>query len=245
MGDFDLGNFKGGWVDMEMDVEEVEHKEVPKCESEVLCMQDLVGCECSELDERSKKAEARCVELELDIQKKKSEYEALETKVRVLTDELKKLVSGLEGERKVSSRSERDMDRIVDLIEENWEEDKIVQLLIEIRVLECEKERAESEVEVWKEKFKELESLVLVLNENSVLRCVEWPLICGKKRGFGLQNVTHDVRVKKEAVEAIETLVKVGSTICHSPGKGIGDLQAAGTKLQDILIICFLFKCKL
>jgi cell division protein FtsB len=262
MGDFDLGNFKGGWVDMEMDVEEVEHKEVPKCESEVLCMQDLVGCECSELDERSKKAEARCVELELDIQKKKSEYEALETKFRVLeadklaiedelkalkreNDELKKLVSGLEGERKVSSRSERDMDRIVDLIEENWEEDKIVQLLIEIRVLECEKERAESEVEVWKEKFKELESLVLVLNENSVLRCVELPLICGKKRGFGLQNVTHDVRVKKEAVEAIETLVKVGSTICHSPGKGIGDLQAAGTKLQDILIICFLFKCKL
>ncbi|XP_062149268.1 uncharacterized protein LOC133857898 isoform X2 [Alnus glutinosa] len=235
---------------MEMDVEEVEHKEVPKCESEVLCMQDLVGCECSELDERSKKAEARCVELELDIQKKKSEYEALETKFRVLeadklaiedelkalkreNDELNKLVSGLEGERKVSSGSERDMDRIVDLIEENWEEDKIVQLLIEIRVLECEKERAESEVEVWKEKFKELESLVLVLNENSVLRCVEWPLIGGKKRGFGLQNVTHDVRVKKEAVEAIETLVKVGSTICHSPGKGIGDLQAAGTPFND------------
>ncbi|KAE8077837.1 hypothetical protein FH972_016360 [Carpinus fangiana] len=235
---------------MEMDVEEVEHKEVLKCEYEVVCMQDLVGCECSELGERSKKAEAKCVELELDIQKKKSEYEVLETKFRALevfnlaledelkalkreNDELKKLVSGLEDERKVSSGSKRDMDSIVDLKDENWEEDKLVQLLIEISVLECEKKRAESEVEVWKEKFKEMESLVLVLNENSVLRCVEWPLIGGSKTGFGLQDVTHDVRVKKEAVDAIETLVKVGSTICHSPGKGIGDLQAAGTPCND------------
>jgi hypothetical protein len=209
-----------------------------------------------------KKAEAKCVELELDIQKKKSEYEVLETKFRALevgnlaledelkalkkeNDELKKLVSGLEDERKVSSGSKRDMDNIVDLKDENWEEDKLVQLLIEISVLECEKKTAESEVEVWKEKFKEMESLVLVLNENSVLRCVEWPLIGGSKTGFGLQKVTHDVRVKKEAVDAIEALVKVGSTICHSPGKGIGDLQAAGTKLQDLLIICALFKCKL
>ncbi|XP_059435276.1 uncharacterized protein LOC132168178 [Corylus avellana] len=235
---------------MEMDVEEVEHKEVPKCEYEVVCMQDLVGCECSELEERSKKAEAKCVELELDIHRNKSEYEVLETKFKALevdkleiedelkvlkreNDELKKLVSGFEGERKVSSGSERDMNRIVDLMEENQEEDKLIQLLIEISVLECEKKRAESEVEVWKEKFKEMESLVLVLNENSVLRCVEWPLIGGTKTGFGLQNVTHDVRVKKEAVEAIETLVKVGSTICHSPVKGIGDLKAAGTPCND------------
>lgn len=40
---------------MEMDVEEVEHKEVPKCKSEVVCMQDLVGCECSELDDGVRK----------------------------------------------------------------------------------------------------------------------------------------------------------------------------------------------
>ncbi|GLT53376.1 hypothetical protein SLA2020_266500 [Shorea laevis] len=205
---------------MEMDVEEVEPKEVPKCESEVVCMQDLSEYEALQTKFRAFEVDKLAIEDELKALKREN-------------DELKKLVSGVEGDRKVSSGSERDRDRIFDLTEENWEEDNLIQLLIEIKVLECEKKRAESEVEVWKEKFKELESLVLVLNENSILRCVEWPLIGGTRTGFGLQNVTHEVRVKKEAVEAIETLVKVGSTICHSPGKGIGDLQAAGTPFND------------
>jgi hypothetical protein len=256
---------------MEMDVEEVEHKEVLKCESEVVCMQNLVGCGCSELEERIKKAEGRCVELEVDIQRKKMEYEVLKTKLKALevdklaiedglkvlkreNAELKKRVSNVEGERKVSSGRERYMDRIVDLTEENGQEDRIVQLLIENKVLQCEKKRAESEVGVWKEMFRDLELRVLVLNENST------------KTGWGLRNViSHEVSEKKEAIEGIrtrdglrdgtsfgyvqnkakiETLVDVGSTICHSPGKGIGDLQAAGTKLQDILIICFFFKKK-
>ncbi|XP_059435195.1 uncharacterized protein LOC132168124 [Corylus avellana] len=260
---------------MEMDAEEVEHKEVPKCECVVVCKKDLVGCGCSELEERSKKAEARCVELELDIQRKKSEYEVLETKFKALevdkleiedelkvlkreNDELKKCVSGVEGEGKVSSGRERHMERIVDLTEENGEEDNIVQLLIENKVLQCEKKRAESEVEVWKEKFKELSSRDLVLNEDSLLRCAEWPLIGEKKEAIqgirtrdGSHDVnSHEVSEKIEAIQGIrtrdgshdgtnfdyvqnkakiETLVEVGSTICQSPGKGIGELQAAGT----------------
>lgn len=257
---------------MEMDVEEVEHKEVPKFECEVVCKKDLVVCGCSELEERSKKAEARCVELELDIQRKKSEYDALETKFKALevdklaiedelkvlkrkNDELRKYVGGIEGERKISSGRERHMDRIVDLTEENGEEDKIVELLIENKVLQCEKKSTESEVEVWKEKFKEL-SQVLELNENSVLRCVEWPLIGGTKTGLGLENVnSHEVSVKNEAIEGIrtrdglhdrtnfdyvqnkakiETLVEVGSTSCHSPCKGIDEVQAAGTPFNDL-----------
>jgi hypothetical protein len=252
---------------MDMDVEEVEHTEVPKCECVVVCKKDLVGCGCSKLEERSKKAEARCVELELDIQRKKCEYEVLETKFKALevdkleiedelkvlkreNDELKKCVSGVEGERKVSSGRERHMERIVDLTEENGAEDDIVQLLIENKVLQCEKRRAESEVEVWKEKFKELSSRDLVLNENSLLRCVEWPLIGEKKeaiQGIRTRDGSHDGTnfdyVQNKA--KIETMVEVGSTICQSPGKGIGELQAAGTKLQDLLIIFFFFKSKL
>jgi hypothetical protein len=38
---------------MKMDVHEVEHKEVPKCEYKV-CKKDLVGCECSKLEMRRK-----------------------------------------------------------------------------------------------------------------------------------------------------------------------------------------------
>lgn len=85
-------------------------KEVPKCESEVVCMQNL--------EERIKKAESKCIALELDIQRKKREYESLKTKFKALevdkfaiedglkvlkreTAELKKRVSNVEGERKV------------------------------------------------------------------------------------------------------------------------------------------------
>ncbi|KAF5451111.1 hypothetical protein F2P56_031406 [Juglans regia] len=161
---------------MEMDLEESKHEEVPNCNS--VCDRELVDCRCSELEERSKKAEGRCVELELDILKKKSENEALEAKLRALeidrlaiedrlkvlkreNDELKKCVCGFEGESKVSSRRER----IVDLTAENEDEDNLFQVLIENKVLDCEKKRAESEVQVWKEKFKCLQATGTSLND--------------------------------------------------------------------------------
>ncbi|KAG6656026.1 hypothetical protein I3843_05G231500 [Carya illinoinensis] len=161
---------------MEMDLEESKHEEVPNCNS--VCDRELVHCRCGELEERSKKAEGRCVELELDILKKKSENEVLEAKLRALeidrlaiedqlqvlkreNGELKKFVSGFEGESKFSSRRER----IVDLTAENEDEDNLFQALIENKVLEYEKRRAESEVEVWKEKFRCLQATGTPLND--------------------------------------------------------------------------------
>ena len=43
------------------------------------------------------------------------------------------------------------------------------------KVLECEKKKAESKVKVWKQRFKELESQVLRLDENSTVKPVTLP----------------------------------------------------------------------
>ena len=244
---------------MEMDFGKAKNEDDTKCE--IVFKNELVDFRCGELEERSKKAEARCVELELDIQKKKSEYEVLEDKFRALevdklaieeelkvlkrkNDETKEHVDGVEGETKDSSRRERDVEKIVDLTEENEEEDKVVQLLIENKVLECEKKKAESEVKVWKQRFKELESQVLRLDENSFVRYAEQPLMGGTKiEGIRPRDGSHDETdldyMQNNA--NVESLVDVGSTFCHSPSKGTVDLQAAGTKLQDIKYLCFLF----
>ena len=83
---------------MEMDFGKAKNEDDTKCE--IVLKNELVDCRCGELEERSKKAEARCVELELDIQKKKSEYEVLEDKFRSL--EVDKLA--IEEELKVLKR---------------------------------------------------------------------------------------------------------------------------------------------
>ncbi|KAJ4705887.1 Reticulocyte-binding protein 2 a [Melia azedarach] len=117
-------------------------------------------CRCSEL-------ESKLLELESEIEKKKTQYEELEAKNRKL--EAEKNVIEEEPELKTLKRekegnemsSGREKEEIVDLTEEGeGEEDAVVQLMIENRVLECEKRRAEGEVEFLKQKLKELESRV-------------------------------------------------------------------------------------
>ncbi|KAH1099736.1 hypothetical protein GYH30_035084 [Glycine max] len=107
-------------------------------------------CRCNELEERCKKAEVRCEELGFELQKKKEHCEELGAKVMALEgekfefeDKVKVLSKGLERLIEVSGG---EIKPIVDLAEDN---DK---------VLQCEKIRAESEVEVWKVKYKKLES---------------------------------------------------------------------------------------
>lgn len=237
---------------MEMDLGKAKNEDDTKCE--IVSKNELVDCQCGELEERSKKAEARCVELELDIQKKKSEYEVLEGKFRAMevdklaieeelkvlkrkNDETKEHVDGVEGEMKDGSRRERDVEKIVDLTEENEEEDKVVQLLIENKVLECEKKKAESEVKVWKQRFKELESQVLRLDENSSVSYAEQPLMGGTKiEGIRPRDGSHDGTELDDMQNnaKVESLVDFGSTFCHSPIKGTVDLQAAGTPFTDL-----------
>lgn len=95
----------------------------------------------------------RCRELEVEIEKKKSEYKTLEAKFKKLEEKVKTLKRRKDGKRKLSG--------IVDLTgdddEEEEEEERVIELMIENSVLECEKKKAESEVEFLKQKLREME----------------------------------------------------------------------------------------
>ncbi|XVF12623.1 hypothetical protein REPUB_Repub08aG0134900 [Reevesia pubescens] len=243
---------------METNLEEGEEK-VPKIEP--VYDGELGNCRCSEFEERSKKAEARCLELELEVQKRKSEYEALETKFRTLEgaklaleDEFKALISRNNEVGDLISQSHNEevvgyggkgvREGVVDLTEENDEEDNVFQLMANNRVLECEKSKAENEVEVWKQKFKELESLMLQLQKSSVLKSAEQPIdgktsdancyivACGNKTSQAVNSKDGSQVVTTlngmPAMDKAVSFMDSGSTLI-SPG----NLQPAGTPLLD------------
>ncbi|KAI3757699.1 hypothetical protein L6452_05242 [Arctium lappa] len=109
---------------------------------------------CLELEEKSKNDEMRCLMLEIEV-------EELKKKNKELEEEIARI-------QKVVSDGEKGKEMVVDLTDEENEGDKFVQLLIENKVLECEKTSAEIEIRSWKEKVKELVSRVceLELKEN-------------------------------------------------------------------------------
>lgn len=116
-----------------------------------------VECKCKELEERCRKAEARCLVLELEVGKSKREKEGLETIITALKFE--KL--GIENELRNLKRGNEEK---VDLNEKKEEENRVLNLMIKINVLESEKQRAEKEVEKWKKRFNEMESMALKMD---------------------------------------------------------------------------------
>ncbi|XVF53448.1 hypothetical protein PTKIN_Ptkin05aG0100200 [Pterospermum kingtungense] len=229
-------------------------EEGPK--NELVCDRDVGNCRCSELEEKSMKAEARCMELELEVQKRKSEYEAFETKFRILEEaklaleeEIKVLKSQNndfgcnDNEEVVGCGGKEVMKGVVDLTEDNGEEDEVFQLMAENRVLECEKSKAEIEAEVWKLKFKELESLTLQLQKNLVLK-TEQPFD-GKKSDANCCDVacgikTSEANKSKDRSQFGTTLNDVQAVSFMdsgsnplSPGKVTGNIQSAGTPFSD------------
>ncbi|XWS50406.1 hypothetical protein CRYUN_Cryun12cG0084900 [Craigia yunnanensis] len=246
---------------MKTNLEEVEEKVVPK--SELVCDREVGNCRCGELEERSKKAEAMCMELELEVRKRKSEYEALETKFRILevaklaleeeikvlksrNNEVDDLISRSDNEEVVGFGGKEVMEGVVDLTEENDEEDKVFHLMTENRVLECEKLKAENEAEVWKQKFKELESLTSQLQKSLVLKSAEQPfdrktsdangciVACGNKEAVKSKDGSQvgTTLNNTPAVDKAVSFMDSGSTLV-SPGKGTGNLQLAGTPFSD------------
>ncbi|CAK7324103.1 unnamed protein product [Dovyalis caffra] len=128
---------------MEVSTEEAETK-------------DFKSCKCGEF-------EKWIVELELEIEKRKSEYQELEAKFK----ELGEAKNGLENEVKglrAKNGKVKEANGVVHLTVQE-EEDQVMQLMIENKVLECEKKTAEREVEVWKQKYKELELYVSKLDD--------------------------------------------------------------------------------
>ncbi|RDX65098.1 hypothetical protein CR513_56273, partial [Mucuna pruriens] len=142
---------------MEIGIEKMkEDKDMPNLNIVSNSMSESC-CNCNELEERSKKAEMSCAELEFKLQKKNEQCEALEAKLKALEDELEILrvtSEGLKEKREVGNVKESEVETIIDLTDDN----KVVQLMIENSVLKCEKKRAESEVEVWKDKYWKMES---------------------------------------------------------------------------------------
>lgn len=122
---------------------------------------------------------SRCSELELEIAQRKSDFEALDAMFKELEAAKNAVESQLmafrTGNAQVHQGSKK-VNAVVDLTTGEEEEDKVAQIMIENRVLECEKKKAENEVEFWKEKFKQLELRVLQLDDTSFLKGGKPPL---------------------------------------------------------------------
>ncbi|KAL0299650.1 UNVERIFIED_CONTAM: hypothetical protein Sradi_6624800 [Sesamum radiatum] len=129
-------------------------------DSGVVMKEEYEGCiRCLELQDKLTKANDKCGLLEIGMGEKNAVIEWLESKVGLM--ELKKLE--LEDEVRVLKERNQELEKSNGNGQE--EEDKVTQLMIENNVLECEKRRAESEVEVWKVKCKELEVHVVELEK--------------------------------------------------------------------------------
>lgn len=190
-------------VDMDMNLVEMKDEAM---ECEVDCEKGVEDCEnrCCEMGEKCN-LKGRAMMLELEIEKKKSEYEFLQTKFRALEaekvaieDELWALKRTMgvkehsthpEDRNRVHCGRKRGNEGVIDLTEENVEEEKIVSIIIENNVLEIEKIRAESEAETWKNKYEELKSWVSQLEKRMALRDGQNPLSGKVKLELGLLNV--------------------------------------------------------
>ncbi|KAK4431362.1 hypothetical protein Salat_0898300 [Sesamum alatum] len=126
--------------------------------SGVVLKKEYEGCiRCLELQDKFRKANDKCGLLEIGMGEKNAVIEWLESKVGLM--ELKKLE--LEDEVRVLKERNPELEKSTG----NEEEDKVTLIMIENNVLECEKRKAESEVEVWKVKCKELEVHVMELEK--------------------------------------------------------------------------------
>ncbi|KAJ7959285.1 Homeobox-leucine zipper HOX24 [Quillaja saponaria] len=243
-------------------MEEVEEeKEVLKCI--LVCKKKLEDCQCSALEERSKKVEIRCVELELELQKIKSENNALEAKFKAfeveklaIEDELM-VLKGRNEELKEKDKSTcekgKDMERVIDLTVDNEEEDEVFQLKVENKVLECEKKKAGNEIKVWKDKFEKLKSQILHLNGTSNLKI---ECLLGKDVNLESESLnlhSHEENGRNKASEwiksedyshvvtdlnSLQNQKKVGNLVnnsssCVSPGTPSSDMLYKKTPCLD------------
>ncbi|KAH7856024.1 hypothetical protein Vadar_031784 [Vaccinium darrowii] len=184
---------------------------------------------CEELEERSKKDEERCIMLKMEIEKRMSEFELLRRKFH----EFKVEKVGIEEEVEVLKRRNGELVERLNQFEDvnSGVGEEVIELKIENQVLECEKKSAESEAQVWKSKFRELESRVLELEkENLVLRSGQSQLagmMKSEPEKHGKQT-TKPSNAKDEI--SSEYLDIEGQTVKSS----LGDLHAAGTPLLDL-----------
>ncbi|KAJ8554340.1 hypothetical protein K7X08_025018 [Anisodus acutangulus] len=127
--------------------------------------------QCLNLESKIKTIEITCSTLQQEIDRERNEFTLLEGKFEALRVE--KLA--VENELEVLKRRNQELEERMRQIEnnngsneENEEEDKVLQLMIENSVLECEKRKAECDVEYWKSKCNELQLTVAELDKKMV-----------------------------------------------------------------------------
>ncbi|GMH08918.1 hypothetical protein Nepgr_010758 [Nepenthes gracilis] len=176
---------------------ELDDKEVTKRYSEFNREFELLE-RCIEMKETGRNAEERFLIFKPKIENKNSEFELLETKFKALQAEK----VALEEEVKVLREKNQDLEERIacivkekGVVERNGElliddgeveredESKVVQLMIEIDVLQCEKNYAEQEVENWKKKCRDLELRVVRLEEKSGFGGIKCTSIATVKSG--------------------------------------------------------------
>lgn len=104
------------------------------------------------------KCKKKCANLELDMKQKDSEFKLLENKYKEVVVENLAIKEEVGVLRKKYDELEKSIleNGNVDIGKEDVE-GKVLKLMVENKVLECEKRKAKSEVEVWKAKFVALE----------------------------------------------------------------------------------------
>lgn len=125
---------------------------------------------CFDLQEKVIKAIEKCVHLELDIEKKDSVIECLGRKVAFM--EVEKLQ--LANEAGKLKQGNVVLETIIQDSKEDHEK-----LMIENKVLDCEKKIAESNLEVWKVKCKELEVRVTELEKSLSVGTAKADMVSG------------------------------------------------------------------
>ncbi|OVA06393.1 hypothetical protein BVC80_8981g31 [Macleaya cordata] len=221
---------------MKLDKEGLED-EIKRRYSEGLKWKETVKREVG-LEEELDVCVTKYHELFAELENKKMEFVAVEDKFRDLEfrkisvdDELKEYkrtcnrlqeqIMRLEEDKKVICEREKRAEERSSCLEEEIKKiesdkrEKYVQFKTEIRDSECGKRRAEDEIEVWKKRFRELETRVLRMEgENSTLRCIE-SHVSGKRElePGALQNeVSYNDEGKKDRNKTSEHQSENGGT---------------------------------
>ncbi|PIN27128.1 hypothetical protein CDL12_00100 [Handroanthus impetiginosus] len=135
-------------VDKRIKLEETESKDIVNSVEKL--KKEYEGCiRCLELQEKFTKANEKCGRLELEIEGKLGFLECKSLEI--------------EHENRVLKQRNEELEKSTENDEE--EDDRITQLMIENNVLECEKKKAESEIGDWKVKYRELEMKVIELEK--------------------------------------------------------------------------------
>ncbi|GFP81076.1 hypothetical protein PHJA_000250900 [Phtheirospermum japonicum] len=120
------------------------------------------GCiRCLELYDKITKADEKCVRVELDIGEKNSAIELLERKLDF--SELKNLK--LENEVRALKQRNKELEKSIRNPKD--EDGNLTLLMVENKVLECDKKKAETEINAWKVKCKELEMRMLQMKSGT------------------------------------------------------------------------------